>query len=504
MTASLILLPVLLNILYQPAGSSLPTFSPGNKHLCEGFGFNWAAEIRCLRDIINDCEEGTQEKSRGGRSLQRSEFPTDNTPQADYGNPYSYPRPYSRTYHRNSISPIRPPVPMPIPQISQGCNCNHDIEALEAKFDKKLYEVKMHAQYETEKGVGDLRKQFETDLREYERITTKDIVEIKRHLDYLQAPRITNNDLEYFFIQREESWYTASEKCIGYGAHLASIHSRLELGFVQRLVPVNQTAWIGVNDIQKENVFRNSDGTPVDFYKWGKISARCTNEIALGKLVLEVLTATPITIQQYETKLFMELKQITKLFQIQQAETYCNYSGDSMNRVLFGPHRQQSPLTKLLTFKLSTAASMSNAPSAVPQMISRANQCCAALEKSRLSACAESQVEIFFRLSARAESREPHSTGVNLHRLSSALIEGLKQGCAANLPNMRRTANFKKVYLPNLPNWANFEICRTHHKLDFKNLTETIDFVQHASGIMSIFIKETYFILFTVSENSYL
>ncbi|CCD61874.1 C-type lectin domain-containing protein [Caenorhabditis elegans] len=270
MTASLILLPVLLNILYQPAGSSLPTFSPGNKHLCEGFGFNWAAEIRCLRDIINDCEEGTQEKSRGGRSLQRSEFPTDNTPQADYGNPYSYPRPYSRTYHRNSISPIRPPVPMPIPQISQGCNCNHDIEALEAKFDKKLYEVKMHAQYETEKGVGDLRKQFETDLREYERITTKDIVEIKRHLDYLQAPRITNNDLEYFFIQREESWYTASEKCIGYGAHLASIHSRLELGFVQRLVPVNQTAWIGVNDIQKENVFRNSDGTPVDFYKWGK------------------------------------------------------------------------------------------------------------------------------------------------------------------------------------------------------------------------------------------
>lgn len=127
----------------------------------------------------------------------------------------------------------------------------------------------MKAQHDTETHVAELKNQFETDLRNYERITTKDVAEIKRTLDYMQAPRVTNNGMEYFLIQREESWYTASEKCIGYGAHLASIHSRLDNGFLMKLVAENQTVWIGVNDIQKENVFKNSDASAVDFFKWG-------------------------------------------------------------------------------------------------------------------------------------------------------------------------------------------------------------------------------------------
>ncbi|EGT47800.1 hypothetical protein CAEBREN_25876 [Caenorhabditis brenneri] len=119
---------------------------------------------------------------------------------------------------------------------------------LEGKFEKKFYEMKMKTEYDIEKEVGKLRDQFNTDLRDYERITTKDIIQIKR----------------------EESWYTASEKCIGYGAHLASIHSRLENGFVSKLIPANETVWIGVNDIQKENVFKNPDGTAVDFLRWAQ------------------------------------------------------------------------------------------------------------------------------------------------------------------------------------------------------------------------------------------
>ncbi|EFP04357.1 CRE-CLEC-149 protein [Caenorhabditis remanei] len=269
----LTVLSVLLSLLCVPVTSFLPTFPPNNKNPCEKFGFNWAAEIRCLRDIINKCEDG-EEKSRGGRSLQdpySNNYPTEAST-TDYGNPYSYPRPYSRTYYRHSISPIRPPIPQPITTAKPAgeCSCQQELEKLEAKFEKKLYEVKMKAAYETETAVGELRKQFEQDLRSYERITTKDVVEIKRTLDYMQAPRVMNNDVEYFLIQREESWYTASEKCIGYGAHLASVHSRLDNGLLAKLIPANETVWIGVNDIQKENVFRNTDGTPVDFLRWAQ------------------------------------------------------------------------------------------------------------------------------------------------------------------------------------------------------------------------------------------
>ncbi|CAL2035155.1 unnamed protein product [Caenorhabditis brenneri] len=266
---------IVLLFIFSPVSSFLPTHPPENRHLCGDFGFNWAAEIRCLRDVISNCEEGA-EKSRGGRSLQQSNihYPDNHSTDSsttDYGSPYSYPRPYSRTYYRHSISPIRPPIPHPInPSVTQKCNCDHEIETLEGKFEKKFYEMKMKTEYDIEKEVGKLRDQFNTDLRDYERITTKDIIQIKRTLDYMQAPRVTNNDMEFFLIQREESWYTASEKCIGYGAHLASIHSRLENGFVTKLIPANETVWIGVNDIQKENVFKNPDGTVVDFLRWAQ------------------------------------------------------------------------------------------------------------------------------------------------------------------------------------------------------------------------------------------
>ncbi|CAI2349789.1 unnamed protein product [Caenorhabditis sp. 36 PRJEB53466] len=265
-------LSVVLSVFIKPASSSLPTFAPDNKEICEGFGFNWAAEIRCLRDVVGKCLESESSGSeRKGRSLQYR--PEDNRQDAvrtaDYGNPYSYPRPYSRTYYHHSISSIRPPVPpIPAPITSTSCKCD-GLEKLEAKFEKKLYEVKMRAQYESEKEIKALEQRYDFDMREFQRITTKDIADVKRRLDYIQAPKVVNNDNEYFMISREEGWYTASEKCIGYGAHLASVHSRLENGLVSSLIPTNMTAWIGANDIQKESVFRNTDGSAVEFYKWG-------------------------------------------------------------------------------------------------------------------------------------------------------------------------------------------------------------------------------------------
>uniref|UniRef100_A0A8R1DRF8 C-type lectin domain-containing protein n=1 Tax=Caenorhabditis japonica TaxID=281687 RepID=A0A8R1DRF8_CAEJA len=265
------LLSLTLFLLYlDPILSFLPTFSPQNKEICGGFGHNWAAEIRCLRDVVNKCSESSLPE-RKGRSLASSNAPEEVTSRQqslskEYGSPYYYPRPYSRTYYRHSVSPIRSE-----PTTASTCNCDNErFEKLEAKFEKKLYEVKMRAAYDTETGINDLRKKLDNDIKEFQRITTVDVVDIRRQLDYFQAPRIVNGDTEYFLIKREESWYTASEKCLGYGAHLTSVHSRLENGLVTSLIPENQTAWIGVNDIQKENVFRNADSSDVDFFKWGQ------------------------------------------------------------------------------------------------------------------------------------------------------------------------------------------------------------------------------------------
>ncbi|ETN72555.1 lectin C-type domain protein [Necator americanus] len=61
-----------------------------------------------------------------------------------------------------------------------------------------------------------------------------------------------------------KSWYEAEEDCISWGGHLASISDEQENSFVRGILRA-ESAWIGVNDVQVENVFVNSDQTLVSY-----------------------------------------------------------------------------------------------------------------------------------------------------------------------------------------------------------------------------------------------
>eukprot|EP01083_Nonionella_stella_P144123 449387_1 len=63
--------------------------------------------------------------------------------------------------------------------------------------------------------------------------------------------------------QRLNSWYDAEEACLNnYGTHLASIESNLQQCSEYDII------WIGLNDLNKEDVFEWSDGTTSSYLNW--------------------------------------------------------------------------------------------------------------------------------------------------------------------------------------------------------------------------------------------
>ncbi|KAK6061704.1 lectin C-type domain protein [Cooperia oncophora] len=69
------------------------------------------------------------------------------------------------------------------------------------------------------------------------------------------------------FIQN--SWYKAEDDCLEWGGHLASISDLEENEFVRGLLR-GDSAWIGVNDVHRENTFVNSDRSPLVFKHFKK------------------------------------------------------------------------------------------------------------------------------------------------------------------------------------------------------------------------------------------
>ncbi|PIO55381.1 lectin C-type domain protein, partial [Teladorsagia circumcincta] len=65
------------------------------------------------------------------------------------------------------------------------------------------------------------------------------------------------------------SWYEAEEDCLAWGGHLTSISDMGENEFVRGLLRA-ESAWIGVNDVQRENIFVNTDRSPVVFKHFKK------------------------------------------------------------------------------------------------------------------------------------------------------------------------------------------------------------------------------------------
>lgn len=73
------------------------------------------------------------------------------------------------------------------------------------------------------------------------------------------------------------NWNDARESCLAYEGDLLSLGSKPEMDFINeisaRFVYHRQHLWIGLNDLDEENKFAWSDGTPLNpdvYNNWGQ------------------------------------------------------------------------------------------------------------------------------------------------------------------------------------------------------------------------------------------
>ncbi|VDO34720.1 unnamed protein product [Haemonchus placei] len=196
---------------------------------CSNFGLNWSAEIRCLRAELSQCKRFV--KGRGIRTADH------------YG------------YSKNYIEFSTPPPP-PIDN-------NYTI----------TLEVSAPGQPGLEKTLADLTRQLNEKLNQIrERIEDdykRKFDSFQKRLDLFTARVHKRGPYEYAYMksylsQLGNSWYKAEDDCLAWGGHLTSISDMKENEFVRSLLQ-GGSAWIGVNDVQRENIFVNTDRTPVVF-----------------------------------------------------------------------------------------------------------------------------------------------------------------------------------------------------------------------------------------------
>ncbi|ESO96412.1 hypothetical protein LOTGIDRAFT_159821 [Lottia gigantea] len=74
----------------------------------------------------------------------------------------------------------------------------------------------------------------------------------------------------YQVLDQEYPWMVARDVCKTLTASLISIEDQLENDFIRGLMAMyNDSAWIGLNDIEKESVFKWVDNRSVSFTNWG-------------------------------------------------------------------------------------------------------------------------------------------------------------------------------------------------------------------------------------------
>merc|ERR1712212_1023039 len=75
------------------------------------------------------------------------------------------------------------------------------------------------------------------------------------------------------YVPTRMSWSAAEDNCQSQDAHLASIHSDEEHDFIQALIqnfdPSQLHTWIGLNELYVEGRWMWSDGSIVNYIRWG-------------------------------------------------------------------------------------------------------------------------------------------------------------------------------------------------------------------------------------------
>ncbi|XP_070552386.1 neurocan core protein-like [Ptychodera flava] len=75
----------------------------------------------------------------------------------------------------------------------------------------------------------------------------------------------------YRVFRCHRNWYSARRICRRHGGDLTSIHSYRQNRLIKKFARHYGSLWIGLNDRRRERHFRWSDGTRVNFRRWGRV-----------------------------------------------------------------------------------------------------------------------------------------------------------------------------------------------------------------------------------------
>lgn len=214
---------------------------------CSHFGRNWVAEIRCLRNLLERCQAHYYSLSKAyddevellpvisSQKLPPQQEPTATTTQTASSAPLT-------NEANTNISELRATLTEQF---------NDKVRELEAKVEKELQEM----EEESEQKIDEVMRRTENEIRKLNKTVKLMTRRIHRY-----------RSAEYIYMDEEESWYGAEERCIQWGGHLVSIKDGAENLFVSGIH--SAFVWIGLNDIQNENKYVWSDRSNSKFRNW--------------------------------------------------------------------------------------------------------------------------------------------------------------------------------------------------------------------------------------------
>ncbi|KHN77394.1 Brevican core protein [Toxocara canis] len=259
----------------------LPYANSISRHpVCSDYGLNWAAEIRCLRNILNKCHQYAHimypKSSTNDINHMSSYYGLPNyfqirnriTPIDEYMQATSTASPTttspitttptttsstSTTTTTTSAPPIIPSVDIEEIRSTLLRETIQKFRALESRIDVELRAVEERCNSKVEA----IRWEADNEIRK-----------LNKTIRFMTRRVYRFGRAEYIYVDGKESWYGAEEQCVKWGGHLASITDAAENKFIRDIH--KWFAWIGFNDIQKENKYVWSDGSNVKFTNWKK------------------------------------------------------------------------------------------------------------------------------------------------------------------------------------------------------------------------------------------
>ncbi|PAV86684.1 hypothetical protein WR25_21884 isoform B [Diploscapter pachys] len=264
------------------------------EYRCTDFGFNWAAEIRCLRQLLKSCEENhtPSQRLRGARTIdsrpqihsQRhtARFSGANGKIRARYNQYtsqeasSYPRQSSENNY-----PVESSRKVDNQQNAEHSVTQKELEQKLAEMNKENARLIQGLEAKMNQYIRLVEEKSSNELIEMRRRFESEIKKINKRITLMSGKQI--DGFEYLYMEERLSWYLAEEGCNDWGGHLASIHNMKTnnqltgRNFNLKTIKYDfsdlirdEAAWIGTNDVQKEKELINSDYSRVDFVNWKK------------------------------------------------------------------------------------------------------------------------------------------------------------------------------------------------------------------------------------------